>query len=464
MLDERGGDPLARLAEGTLIEGKYRVDRVIGRGGMGVVVAATHVELGERVALKFLRVVDDEIPGDFHARFALEARVCAKLQNEHIARVQDTGAWGGKIPFMVMEYLEGADLRRSVKRMGEGATLPTLQAVDYIVQICEGLAEAHAQRIVHRDLKPANIFLVKRSDGSDLIKVLDFGISKWVSEEGGGELTQAGVMLGSPKYMAPEQLQGSGVDARSDIWSIGAILYGMLTGRPPYDFANVTQTFVAIASGKPPPAPSELKPTISPELDAVILRALSHDRANRFQNVAELAGDLLAAVGSAFAEEARVSLQTVLEGNGVLPERPAWGLRPPPPEPVPPVFTISAPPATPFGAAMRRMVVWGADGAMRSPLRAWLRAPVLGWGAGAVLAAAALIAMVTGAAIADNGARATEVSHSRSFAPKRLAPDGATSLASPPIVEGAAARPAEAKPTTGARAPAQGASATDDGN
>ena len=362
---------------------------------MGVVVAATHVELNERVALKFLRVTDDEGHGDFHARFALEARVCAKLKNEHIARVQDTGAWGGKIPFMVMEYLEGADLRRAVKRMGEGATLPTLQAVDYIVQICEGLAEAHAQRIVHRDLKPANIFLVKRPDGSDLVKVLDFGISKWVSEEGSAELTQAGVMLGSPKYMAPEQLQGSGVDARSDIWSMGAILYGMLTGRPPYDFPHVTQTFIAIASGKPPVAPSELKPTISPALEAVILRALAHDRANRFQNVAELAGDLLAAAGSAFAEEARVSLQAVLDGSGVLPERPAWALRPPPPEPAPPVSTISAPSAIPFGASMRRAVVWAVDGAMPSELRAWLRAPALRWGAGAVLAAVALIAMVT---------------------------------------------------------------------
>ena len=392
--DDREGDPLARLGEGTLIEGKYRVDRVIGRGGMGVVVAATQVELGERVALKFLRVVDDEVPGDFHARFALEARVCAKLQNEHIARVQDTGAWGGKIPFMVMEYLEGVDLRRALKRMGEGATVPTLQAVDYIVQICEGLAEAHAQRIVHRDLKPANIFLVKRSDGSDLVKVLDFGISKWVSEEGSAELTQAGVMLGSPKYMAPEQLQGSGVDARSDIWSIGAILYGMLTGRPPYDFAAVTQTFIAIASGKPPLAPSALKPTISPALDAVILRALAHDRANRFQNVAELAGDLLAAAGSAFAEQARVSLQAVLDGTGVLPERPAWALRPPPPEPATPVSTISTASATPFVAWMRQVEVWAADRAMPSPLRTWLRAPALCWGAGAVLAALALIAMV----------------------------------------------------------------------
>src|SRR5208282_5881625 len=156
------------------------------------------------------------------------------LRNEHIARVIDVGVWREKVPFMVMDLLVGDDLRRTLKQSPNGR-LPVPTALEYIVQICEGLAEAHAHGIVHRDLKPSNIYVTKRPDGTDLIKILDFGISKWSShEEQVDELTQTGVVLGSPKYMAPEQLFGSAnVDARADVWSIAAILYEMLSGRPP---------------------------------------------------------------------------------------------------------------------------------------------------------------------------------------------------------------------------------------
>jgi serine/threonine protein kinase len=315
-------DLTSLLVPGTMVEEKYLVERTLGRGGMGVVVAAKHVALNKRVALKFLEVRDDEVPGDFQARFALEARVCAKLKNEHIARVIDVSVWQGRFPFMVMDCLEGEDLRRVQNAKGR---LPLGQAVDYAVQICQGLAEAHAQGIIHRDLKPPNIFITKRHDGSELVKVLDFGISKWASSgDGVGELTKAGVMLGSPKYMSPEHLQGSQLDPRSDIWSIGAILYGMVTGRPPYDFRQVTQTYMAIASGARPAVPSSVEPTVPPEVDAVILRCLSKDREQRFPDVAELAGALLEAAGSPFARETRAQIASILNPMGAVSSRPSF--------------------------------------------------------------------------------------------------------------------------------------------
>jgi len=312
-------DPLAALRAGTIIEGKHRIDRLIGRGGMGVVAAATHIHLDERVALKFLLVKDEEVSGDFRARFEREARVCAKLRNEHIARVHDVGIWQSKVPFMVMEYLEGVDLRRLLR---DGTKLPIEQAVEYVVQICDGLAEAHAQGIVHRDLKPPNIFITRRPDGTELVKVLDFGISKWTTpDDEVGELTKTGVMLGSPKYMSPEQLNGGAIDARADIWSIGAILYQMLTGRPPYDYLQVTQTFMAIASGVVPPLPSTLEPSIPKALDEIILRCLTREKDKRMQNVAELAGAVLEAIDSPFSGQARAQIGAVLDPMGVASSR-----------------------------------------------------------------------------------------------------------------------------------------------
>jgi serine/threonine protein kinase len=312
-------DPLAALRAGTIIEGKHRVDRIIGRGGMGVVAAATHIHLNERVALKFLLIKDEEVSGDFRARFEREARVCAKLRNEHIARVHDVGIWESRVPFMVMEYLEGVDLRRLLR---DGAKLPIEQAVEYVVQICDGLAEAHAQGIVHRDLKPPNIFITRRPDGTELVKVLDFGISKWTTpDDEVGELTKTGVMLGSPKYMSPEQLNGGAIDARADIWSIGAILYQMLTGRPPFDYLQVTQTFMAIASGVIPALPSTLEPSIPATLDAVILRCLTRDKDLRIQNVAQLAGAVLEAIDSPFSGQARQQIGAVLDPSGAASNR-----------------------------------------------------------------------------------------------------------------------------------------------
>ena len=305
---------LQQLTPGTVISGKYRVDSILGRGAMGVVVAATHLELREAIALKFLYAKTDGSE-DFKSRFRREAQVSAKLRNEHITRVLDVGTWREGAMYMVMEYLAGNDLRKMIRTQGP---FPIGAAVEYIVQVCEGVAEAHAHGIVHRDLKPSNLLVTKRADGSDLVKILDFGISKWTGmgdEE--GELTQTGVVLGSPKYMSPEQLFGAGsVDSRTDIWSIGAILYELIAGRPPYDQPSLARICADLAGNKPPPRLRDLRTEVTPELEGVVLHCLERSVDLRIQNVADLAGDLLAAVGSPYADQVRSRIRSTLDPSG----------------------------------------------------------------------------------------------------------------------------------------------------
>jgi len=311
--DEEGKALLSDLTVGSVVDGKYRVDQVLGRGAMGVVVAATHLQLGEKVALKFLRYrAKAGVNDDFQTRFRREARVSAKLRNEHITRVIDVGVWRDHVPYMVMDYLAGTDLRDVVKASG---ALPIGTAIEYTVQVCDGIAEAHANGVVHRDLKPSNLFVTKRPDGSDLIKILDFGISKWSAGEAAvDELTQTGVVLGSPKYMAPEQLFGSSeVDARADVWSVGAILYEMLCGRPPFDLPSFTKICAELSTDRLPPSLVARRPEITPELEAVVMKCFVRTPENRIANVAELAGDILAAVQAPFADAVRSKIAYTLE-------------------------------------------------------------------------------------------------------------------------------------------------------
>jgi serine/threonine-protein kinase len=311
--EDEGRALLGELTVGSVVDGKYRVDRVLGRGAMGVVVAATHLELGERVALKFLRYrAKSGVNDDFASRFKREARVSAKLRNEHITRVIDVGVWRDHVPYMVMDYLAGTDLRDVIKAAGP---MPIGTAIDFTVQMCEGIAEAHALGIVHRDLKPSNLFVTSRPDGSELLKILDFGISKWsVGEAGVDELTQTGVVLGSPKYMAPEQLFGSSeVDARADVWSVGAILYEMLCGRPPFDLASFTKICAELSTDRPPPSLVARRPEISPELEAVVMRCFERTPDLRIHDVAELAGSILDAVQAPFAEAVRAKIAFTLD-------------------------------------------------------------------------------------------------------------------------------------------------------
>jgi serine/threonine-protein kinase len=279
------------VSVGDVLGGKFRVQRVLGTGGMGVIVAAFHLQLEQEVALKFL-LADAAKQPEVVARFAREARAAAKIQSEHVARVLDVGTLETGAPYMVMEYLEGEDLDGVLKREGRLALVDT---VSWMLQACEAIAEAHAMGIIHRDLKPANLFLAERSDGSRSVKVLDFGISK-VSMEGqvaDASLTRTSAVMGSPMYMSPEQLRSSrDVDARADIWALGITLYELICGKGPFSSGTVPEVCAAILKEAPQP-PRELRDDLPPGLEAVILRCLEKDVAKRYANVAELALALL---------------------------------------------------------------------------------------------------------------------------------------------------------------------------
>ena len=310
---ESAGSWLTReLSPGRVINSKYRVESVLGRGAMGVVVACEHLELRERVALKFLLKTGETAGDNFAARFLQEAQVSAKLKNQHITRVVDVGVWGDDAPFMVMEHLEGRDLREVMRQEGR---VPIDQAVNYVVQLCEGLAEAHGRGIVHRDLKPSNIFVVRDLDGSDLVKILDFGISKLTSNalSEGGDKTETGFVLGSPKYMSPEQLFDSNlVGPHSDVWALGVILYEMLMGRPPFEAPTIAQAIAWLSADKMPASLCAEIPDLPPAVEAVIFRCFARKAAERTPNVAMLAGELLDAVGSPNADSVCATLDAIL--------------------------------------------------------------------------------------------------------------------------------------------------------
>ncbi|MEO7326950.1 MAG: serine/threonine-protein kinase, partial [Minicystis sp.] len=263
----------ATIAEGEIIAGKYRVEKVLGRGGMGVVVAATHLSLGHKVAIKLL------LPGatpEIIARFAREARASVRLKCAHVARVLDVGALENGTPYMVMEYLEGKDLSAVLKAQGQ---LPIAEAVQHVLHACEAIAEAHAAGIIHRDLKPANLLLTEAADGTSTVKVLDFGISKAndpssaVSGEG-MSLTQTAAVLGSPAYMSPEQMKASrDVDARADIWSLGIILYELLAGRPPFMGGSYAELVIFVNASDPEPL-AGARGDVPPAVEAAIFRCL----------------------------------------------------------------------------------------------------------------------------------------------------------------------------------------------
>lgn len=315
------------IAEGDLVAGKYRVERVLGEGGMGVVVAARHEELGQRVAIKILRHEISRMDGALE-RFLREARAAARIESDHVARVFDVGKLGSDSAFMVMEHLEGADLEKLLERRGR---LDVAETVDYVLEALEAVAHAHASGMVHRDLKPSNLFLAEKSDGTRRIKVLDFGISK--AEDGfastkSSTLTSPQALLGSPAYMAPEQIRSSkSVDQRADIWSLGVILYELLSGVSPFAGETVGETFALVIDAAPTPL-RERRPEVPEVLAAAVARCLDPDRDTRFVNVADLAA-AIAPYGSARAPELCTRIARVLgvenrgERHSIVPVRQA---------------------------------------------------------------------------------------------------------------------------------------------
>jgi eukaryotic-like serine/threonine-protein kinase len=278
------------LEKGVLV-GKYRVERVLGAGGMGVVVAAHHLTLDEKVAIKFLlpEMVEDAVSA---SRFLREARAAVKIKSEHVARVFDVGTLESGAPYMVMEFLEGGDLAGWLRERGP---LPIEQTIEFVLQACVAVAEAHRLGIVHRDLKPANLFCIRRPDGQLAIKVLDFGISKMTGVEGAvsGADTGPATLMGSPFYMSPEQMRSAtDVDAGTDIWALGVLLHELLSGKVPFHGQTIAEVATKIAVEAPQPLRA-LRPEVPAGIEAAVLRCLEKNRKKRFASVGALATALL---------------------------------------------------------------------------------------------------------------------------------------------------------------------------
>lgn len=273
------------IEPGTVLFGKYRIEDILGKGGMGVVMRAHHLQLDQPVAIKLLlpEVLDNRI---IVQRFLREAQAAVKLRSEHVARVHDVGTLESGAPYMVMEYLDGVDLGDILRQQGP---LAPGMAVDLILQACEGLAEAHVLGIVHRDIKPSNLFVIHRPDGSPLVKVLDFGISKAPGVGQDEDITSTEAVMGTPSYMSPEQMRSSKhVDARTDIWALGVVLYEALTGRRPFVADSFAGVCLQVVMEPPPP----LDIPLPSGLAEIVARCLEKQPDSRIQDMAELAAAL----------------------------------------------------------------------------------------------------------------------------------------------------------------------------
>jgi hypothetical protein len=354
---------------GEVLLGKYRVERVLGIGGMGVVVAATHIQLEDRFAIKLLLPQSAAHP-DLVRRFIREGQAATRIRSEHVVRVFDVGVLETGAPYMAMEYLDGQDLAATVAR---GGALPVPVAVDFLLQACEAIAEAHALGIVHRDLKPANLFVTRRVDGSTCVKVLDFGISKVRDVSGSGAdmgMTKTQAVMGSPRYMSPEQMRSTrNVDARADIWALGAIVHELLVGYPVFNAQTMTELCAQILQDAPPPL-RRVRPDVPLGIEAAILCCLQKDPAMRFQNVGQLA-QAVVEFGPPHARASAERIVRVLESAGIR--------------------SVAPPPAmgsVPAAAPGRTSTAWGETGA-----------PVKKRGATIVVLLVAALVAVAGAAV-----------------------------------------------------------------
>jgi serine/threonine-protein kinase len=426
----------APIREGEMLAGKYRVERVLGAGGMGIVVAAVHVQLEQRVAIKFVR---EEALGNTDAveRFLREARAAVKLKSEHAAKVLDVGTLESGAPYMVMEYLEGSDLGAVLEQHG---TLTVQAAAEWIVQACEAIAEAHAMGIVHRDIKPQNLFLARSVGGQAQVKVLDFGVSKSLTSSDAGKLTQTRSMLGSPLYMSPEQMRSSrDVDARADVWALGVVLYELLTKRYPFEAESMPELCLKVVSDPPAPILTFRADLPLPMVD-VIDRCLQKDPGKRFANAAELASALEPMAPPAsrvIAERARLVMGSIPD----LGQSQAAQVS------VVPRSAISGPHATPEALAHTAMTpaTWDATRGQAGLVeRKSGRALWIGIAAGVLaLGAVGFFALRGRAPAADHAATAT-------LAPIPAPPPPPASVTLPalPVATAAASTPPAPAPTT----------------
>jgi serine/threonine protein kinase len=312
------------FSNGSLIDGKYLVEETMAEGGIGVVVAARHLALDQRVAIKYLKPAARDNPAILE-RFVREGRLAAQIASDHVVRVHDVGAIADGGPYIVMEYLVGEDLGHVVRR----GPVPVARAVDYILQACDALAEAHGLQIVHRDIKPANLFLAERPSNTPILKIIDFGISKAIPQRSKtaswGRQTEDGDRFGTPLYMSPEQLRStSNVDARADIWALGVVLHELLTGELPFEGDDLPQLCASILI-KPPVHLTAALRGAPVELETIILKCLEKDRLRRFRNVAELAQELVP-FGPADASTRAARIMAVVRSAGA-------SIRPPTPMP-----------------------------------------------------------------------------------------------------------------------------------
>lgn len=381
------------VSPGEIVAGKYLVERVLGAGGMGVVVAAWHQELEQRVAIKFL-LPDVAQRADAAERFRREARAAAKIRSEHVVRVLDVGTLEGRAaPYMVMEYLDGQDLS---SRLEQGA-LPIDRAVDWLIQAMEAVAEAHSVGIVHRDLKPANLFISSRTDGSVCVKVLDFGISKNMNpaSQAGSEmsLTKTSGLVGSPLYMSPEQMRASkDIDGRADVWALASILFEAVSGRTPYTGDTVPE-LVASMMIDPPPRMATLRPGVPADFEAVLVRGLARDREERWQSVDEFA-TALAPFGT---EAARLHVDRIarVASGSMLPRKSSAASTQPNPNSRTPISVDrpEAHAATMAGPTLAGVGRTDDTGKRSTPRRVWMIAA----GVAALLAVGLVIALRPGA-------------------------------------------------------------------
>jgi eukaryotic-like serine/threonine-protein kinase len=313
-------DAQPSVTAGDSVGGRYVVEEVLGKGGMGVVVAARHEPLGQRVAMKLMsRTVAAN--AEALERFSREARVIASLESDHVVRVTDFGMHAGA-PYMVMELLTGRDLRAELQLREK---LPVAEAVDYVIQAADGLFAAHEKGIVHRDVKLANLFVTTRPDGQRSVKVLDFGISKLQSEaDEDMELTRTASTLGSPMYMSPEQIRDARkVDARTDVWALGVVLYMLMSGRAPFEGQSANALSAAISADAPAPLLD-----IPVQLNAIVLRCLEKSPARRMPAVTALARELQPFASERGREIAKQLLARAAHDESLAPSTPVSSLRP----------------------------------------------------------------------------------------------------------------------------------------